>query len=107
MPSPKLLSMAELPDGNVVADGEPTVHKGLAGLKSAFKPRAYQLEMLEDSMRRNIIVALRLSCFPFYSAANTLQMDTGSGKTGVYVYKRLEWSFADPTLERSCVYKQN
>ena len=88
MPSPKLLSAAELPDGNFVADEEPTVDKGLAGLKSPFKPRAYQLEMLEESMRRNIIVAVRLPYFPSSPAANTLQMDTGSGKTGVYVYLR-------------------
>ena len=73
MSSPNLLPMAELPAVNVVADVEPTVHKGLAGFDSAFKPRAYQLEMLEESMRRNIIVAVRLSWFPFSSVANTLR----------------------------------
>ncbi|CAF9929326.1 MAG: Dicer-like protein 2, partial [Alectoria fallacina] len=57
--------MAELSGRNVVAGEEPTVLNGLSGLESAFKPRPYQLEMLEESMRRNIIVA----------------MDTGSGKT--------------------------
>lgn len=60
MPSPSPLSPAELPGGNIAADGGPAVHNGLSRLESAFKPRAYQLEMLEESMRRNIIVAVRL-----------------------------------------------
>ena len=40
------------------ADGEPSVHNGASGLGTLFKGRAYQLEMLEESMRRNIIVAV-------------------------------------------------
>ena len=57
-----VLSAAELPRGHVIADGTGT-----------FSPRAYQLEMLEESMLRNIIVA----------------MDTGSGKTLMYIHLRL------------------
>lgn len=65
MASPNLLSTAKLQDPSVVFDGIGTTgHDGLSGLKSAFKPRAYQLEMLEESMRRNIIVAVRLSWLP-------------------------------------------
>ena len=65
MSSPSLLSTAELPSGYVVADEESTVRNGLPGFESTFKPRAYQLEMLEQSMRRNIIVAVRLLWSPF------------------------------------------
>lgn len=63
MSSPNLLSTAglQVPGGSVVAEGESTVHNGLSRLESTFKPRAYQLEMLEQSMQRNIIVAVRLS----------------------------------------------
>ena len=62
--------MAEIQGGNVPADDEPTVHNGFSGLENAFKPRHYQLEMLEESMRRNIIVAVRLPSFPYsYSLA--------------------------------------
>lgn len=87
MSLPNLLSMAELPAGNVIADGEPTVHKGLAGLDSAFKPRAYQLEMLEESMQRNIIVAVRLSWFPISSAANTLRWTLDQERHScIYIY---------------------
>ena len=57
-----VLSAAELPGGHVIADGRGTLN-----------PRAYQLEMLEESMLRNIIVA----------------MDTGSGKTLMYIHLRL------------------
>ena len=46
--------MAELRGGSAVADGGPAMH-------NVFKPRSYQLEMLEESMQRNIIVAVRLS----------------------------------------------
>ena len=61
MTSPNSLSAAECPGGQVIADGRGT-----------FNPRAYQLEMLEESMLRNIIVA----------------MDTGSGKTLMYIHLR-------------------
>lgn len=71
MSSPNLLSTAELPDGNVVANGESIGHNRLSNFESAFKPRSYQLEMLEESMRRNIIVAVRLPWFPFFLPANT------------------------------------
>ena len=81
MSFPNLLSTAELPDGSV-PEGRSTVHNGFSDFESASKPRSYQLEMLEESMRRNIIVAVRLPWFPFSSsAANTSQMETGSGKT--------------------------
>lgn len=73
--------MADLPGRNVPTDDESIAHKGLSGLENAFKPRHYQLEMLEESMRRNIIVAVRLPCVLFCLAADILQMDTGSGKT--------------------------
>lgn len=61
MSSPNLLSTVELSGRNVVVHEEPTVHNGLSGLDRAFQPRSYQLEMLEESMRRNIIVAVRHS----------------------------------------------
>ena len=48
------------PGGNVVA----------AGLHNTFIPRAYQLEMLDESMRRNIIVTVALPWSPFPSVAN-------------------------------------
>ena len=64
-----MLSVGELPGGHVIADGMGT-----------FKPRAYQLEMLEESMLRNIIVA----------------MDTGSGKTLMYIYLRLSMIILSP-----------
>lgn len=65
--------MAQLPGGNVVADEEPTVHNERPELESGFKPRSYQLEMLEESMRRNIIVAVRLPLFLYSSMANRLR----------------------------------
>ena len=46
--------MAELRGGSALADGG-------AAMRNIFKPRSYQLEMLEESMRRNIIVAVQLS----------------------------------------------
>ena len=52
-------------------------------------PRAYQLEMLEESLKRNVIVAVRyhqqtvLGLIP-----NKHQMDTGSGKTNMHVLPR-------------------
>ena len=54
MSSPNPLSAAEL----LGAEGEPTVHKGASGFGNLVTGRAYQLEMLEESMRRNIIVAV-------------------------------------------------
>lgn len=71
MASPNMLSMAEIQDGNVPTDDEPIVHNRLSGLENAFKPRHYQLEMLEESMRRNIIVAVRLPWLPYSLAADT------------------------------------
>lgn len=48
--------------------------------------RSYQLEMCEESMRRNIIAVvwadLRVSCYEVL-LTNMWQMDTGSGKTHV------------------------
>ena len=46
--------MAELRGGSPLTDEGPAMH-------NVFKPRSYQLEMFEESMRRNIIVAVRLS----------------------------------------------
>ena len=68
MSSPNLLSSAGLrvAGGHVAAEGESTVHNGLSRLESTFKPRAYQLEMLEQSMQRNIIVAVRVSWSLFF-----------------------------------------
>jgi len=43
-----------------------------ASLGEAFQLRAYQAEMLEESMKANIIVV----------------MDTGSGKTHMYVFPK-------------------
>ncbi len=48
------------------------------------KPRPYQLEMLEESLKRNIIVAVRASFLisrSLQDKANFDKMDTGSGKT--------------------------
>lgn len=64
-------STAKIPGGNIVADGKPMVHNGLSGVESTFKPRAYQLEMLEESMQKNIIVAVRLPWSPSSSVAYT------------------------------------
>lgn len=36
------------------------------------KPRAYQLEMLEESLKRNIIVAVQIACFLKSDEANQL-----------------------------------
>ncbi len=51
--------------------------------------RAYQLEMLEKSLEKNIIVAVcPASCLVSMPPADLLpsQMDTGSGKTQVFVW---------------------
>ena len=58
MASTSLSSTVDLPGGSVASNGMSEVHNGLLGFESIFKPRAYQLEMLEESMRRNIIVAV-------------------------------------------------
>ena len=64
MSSPNLLSTAELHE-DVVFDENSTVYGGLPWLEGPFKARDYQLEMLEESMRRNIIVAVLLPWSPF------------------------------------------
>ena len=55
-------------------------------------PRAYQLEMLEESLRRNVIVAVRWSLNRSQGSLgkvlNKHQMDTGSGKTNMHVLLR-------------------
>lgn len=58
-----------------------------------FRPRSYQQEMLEMSLRENIIVVV---CYSFRDEENCLyrrltvcQMDTGSGKTHMYASLRL------------------
>lgn len=52
-------------------------------------PRAYQLEMLEESLKRNVIVAVRWSLNRSQGSlgriSNKHQMDTGSGKTNMHV----------------------
>lgn len=55
--------------------------------------RAYQLEMLNESLQKNVIVSVSwtdryaapffLSCL--FLTANIAKMDTGSGKTKVYI----------------------
>jgi hypothetical protein len=58
----------------------------IEALVASSTPRAYQLEMLEESLRRNIIVAVsclgqkRLLVLP---RSDSQQMDTGSGKTHI------------------------
>jgi restriction endonuclease len=48
--------------------------------------RAYQLEMLEKSMQRNIIVTVsHFFLMLLHMMDNSLQMETGSGKTWMYV----------------------
>lgn len=42
-------------------------------LEAMFNPRPYQIEMLEESMRRNIIVAVRFSAAAYYAGwSNTV-----------------------------------
>lgn len=52
----------------------------------AYRPRSYQVEMFEASLKENIIVTV---CHVYSSrkvqANNILQMGTGSGKTHMYV----------------------
>lgn len=58
-----------------------------------FRPRSYQQEMLEMSLRENIIVVVRCvfsdeeNCL--YRRLTVCQMDTGSGKTHMYASLRL------------------
>jgi superfamily II DNA or RNA helicase len=71
-PRSEMQSIAKTPandGGNLVAgpDGEP------------FRLRSYQAEMVEESMRSNIICV----------------MDTGSGKTHMYVYASVALGNAD------------
>ena len=72
MSSPDPLSIAELPAEDVSVDGEPAVRNGPQGLETPFKGRAYQLEMLEESMRRNVIVAVLFPPSPSPSATDIL-----------------------------------
>ena len=60
--------MATMPPTNL--DGGGSVHEELQA-NDGLVPRSYQLEMLEESMRRNILVA----------------MDTGSGKTLIAILR--------------------
>ena len=102
MSSPNPLSAAELL-------GERTVHNGASGFGTLLQGRAYQVEMLEESMRRNIIVAVLFPRSLVLSAADLLQMDTGSGKTLVYEYSisTLSRSKLNLLLEPSCAYRQS
>ena len=45
------------------------------------KPRPYQLEMLEESLKRNVIVAVSAPEAEIWIRLIDIQMDTGSGKT--------------------------
>lgn len=57
------------------------------GSASRFHPRAYQLEMLEESLEKNVIVAVsQPSATYFRLSSNKHQMDTGSGKTNMHVF---------------------
>jgi hypothetical protein len=49
----------------------------------AIKPRSYQLEMFEERLNQNIIVAVRLLQCPSIAIPKLIfsKMDTGSGKT--------------------------
>lgn len=58
------------------------VHDDEAG-QANFQARAYQLEMYEQSMEKNIIVAVSVA-HGQYAGLTRLQMDTGSGKTQMY-----------------------
>lgn len=72
MSSPNFVSTAELQGEDVVVIGKPTGQNGLPGLEIPFKARAYQLEMLEESMRRNIILSVLLPSSLISSAADIL-----------------------------------
>jgi hypothetical protein len=75
----ELLSNSSSPASLTLQDGPPVV-----------KPRPYQLEMVEESKKRNIIVAVSPAenCKP---AASLIlrKMDTGSGKTHIAVMRIL------------------
>lgn len=49
------------------------------------QPRAYQLELFEASMKRNVIVTVRIAAWGLVAVESLIasQMDTGSGKTQV------------------------
>jgi len=49
------------------------------------RPRAYQLEMLEASLKKNIIVAVSDATGSRAIHSNNYQMGTGSGKTQMQV----------------------
>ena len=92
--------MAELRGESALADGGPAIH-------DVFKPRSYQLEMLEESMRRNIIVAVRLS-----SSLNLQRLIHSDGNwvrkdICVHHLYPLVRSISDSTLEPLCVYGQS
>jgi hypothetical protein len=61
-------------------DDQPVSTLGLQGNSSSYRPRGYQLEMLEASRHQNIIVAV-CSFIPLMISLTLFQMDTGSGKT--------------------------
>lgn len=62
-------------------DDQPVSALGLLGTNgSSYRPRGYQLEMLEASRHQNIIVAV-CSFIPLMISLTLFQMDTGSGKT--------------------------
>lgn len=54
-----------------------------------FDARSYQLEMLDQILRQNIIVVVSQFVYLYIAAPIDCQMDTGSGKTHVYVQDRL------------------
>ena len=58
----------------------------LNGQTPIIKPRAYQIEMLEESLRHNIIVAVSLHWSMNEWGSPQYKADTGSGKTLVLVW---------------------
>lgn len=66
-------------------NGEP----GMSEVPSMLKPRAYQEEMLAESLRQNIIIAVcgsffwprKCACMSVFDVFCIIQMETGSGKT--------------------------
>lgn len=67
-------------NGGFGADG---VGRGVDLVSSLEKTRGYQMEMFQESLRRNIIVAVWRIKIQILSSVRTnmTQMDTGSGKT--------------------------
>lgn len=70
-----------------LGDSQPVADKDASeSTPKILKPRAYQEEMLRESLKQNVIIAV--SSFNWYSRTITdacSQMDTGSGKTQMYV----------------------